>query len=92
MSESAKIVMTCHAAYARLAMQMGTYHCPALPCTTVAYFEDGLVKAAMLKPIHMFRTFFADVPWTTGIRYVRFPFIVRREIRDRLCMYLDCER
>lgn len=89
-SDTAKIVMTCHAAYARLAMQMGTYHCPALPCTTVAYTENGTVKAAMLKPLHMFKTFFRDVPWWVGIRYVRFPFVVRREIRECLCSYLDC--
>jgi len=91
-SDTAKIVMTCHTAYARLAMEMGTYHCPALPCTTVAYAEDGKVKAAMLKPIHMFKTFFRDVPWWIGIRYIRFPVVVRKEIRDCLCSYLDCKQ
>ncbi len=89
-SDTARIVMTCHAAYARLAMEMGTYHCPALPCTTVAYAEGDRVKAAMLKPLHMFKTFFRDVPWWTGIRYIRFPVVVRREIHECLCHYLDC--
>ncbi len=91
-ADTARIVMTCHAGYARLAMEMGTYHCPALPCTTVAYVENGKVKAAMLKPLHMFKTFFRDVPWWVGIRYIRFPVVVRREIRDCLCSYLDCRQ
>ena len=88
-SDTARIIMTCHVPYARLAMQMGTYHCPALPCTAIAYAEDGKVKAAMLKPIHMFRTFFRDVPLLTGLRYVRFPFAVRKEISACLSKYLN---
>ena len=89
-SDTAIITMTCHVPYARLAMEMGTYHCPALPCTALAYAEGGQVKAAMLKPIHMFKTFFRDVPITTGLKYVRFPFAVRKEIATCLCRYLDC--
>jgi len=90
-SDTAKIIMTCHVAYAHLAMEMGTYHCPALPCTTVAFAENGRVKAAMLKPIHMFKTFFRDVPWWTAAKYWRFPLQVRKEIRNCLCKYLACK-
>lgn len=89
-SDTATIVMSCQPLYAHLAMEMGTYHCPALPCTAVAYAKGDRVTGAMLKPIHMFKTFFADVPWWIAVKYVKFPFSVHREIRDCLCRYLEC--
>jgi len=64
--QKGRIVELCNAAYAKIAMNTGQFHGPALPCEVSVHSDGNQTYIDILNPEGIFSIFFGDYNDTTG--------------------------
>jgi len=76
-----RLIELCNHDYAKLVMEAGSYHAPALPCEIAVHSKDGKIYIDILNPEIIFGLFFADASAEVRAKIADVPSDVKSEIR-----------